>query len=59
MKVEVGRFINTQCIDFGLTINWNWRKSVEISFLFWRIEFLSEGPSTLRRKRGNYEWKSG
>lgn len=50
MKAEVGRFINTQCIDFGLTINWNWKKSVEISFLFWRVEFISEGRSTLRRR---------
>lgn len=39
--MKVIRFINTQCIDFGFCINWNYKFGIEISFLFWNIYFES------------------
>ena len=37
--MKMKRFINKQCISFALTINWNYKPSVELSFWYWDIEF--------------------
>lgn len=38
MKIE--KYVNKQCVGFGFFINWNYRYSIVIDFLFWEIEIL-------------------
>jgi len=33
--MRIRRFTNRQCISVGVTVNWNWRNSIEIDLLFW------------------------
>ena len=35
--IDVTEHINTQCLSFGLCLNWNFRPSFEIDFMFWRL----------------------
>lgn len=34
---DIYRHINRQCVSFGVTLNWNFKPSIEIDFLFWRL----------------------
>lgn len=36
-EIEIDRFINHQCVAIGGTLNWNFRPSVEVDALLWRI----------------------
>jgi hypothetical protein len=44
--LKITRFINRQCISLGITINWNYKCSVEFSFFLWNfdIEFDRKKP---------------
>ena len=35
--LEISRFLNTQCVSAGVTINWNFRPSLEVDLLLWRV----------------------
>lgn len=35
-EFSLDRFINTQCLALGISINWNFRPSLEMDFLLWR-----------------------
>lgn len=48
----VKRFINTECISFGITFNWNWRPSIEVSVFFWTIEIECEWERMKKRLKG-------
>ena len=37
ISVDIISHINRQCICFSFTYNWNYKRSIEISFLFWRL----------------------
>jgi len=34
-SLDAAEHINSQCIAFSITLNWNHRPSVEVDFLFW------------------------
>lgn len=42
--------INSQCVCLGITINWNYRPSVEVDFMFWRlhVEYTAPKPTAHR-----------
>ena len=42
LKFDVKRLINTECIDFGVTYNWNIEYALEITFFFWRFDISKE-----------------
>jgi len=54
--MEIKNFINNQCISFGITINWNWKPSVEISFWKWNIEFESTIVNGVRKLHKTKFW---
>lgn len=35
--IDILRHINTQCFTLGFCVNWNFKPSVEIDFLFWTL----------------------
>lgn len=37
LSVDVTRHINRQCVAIGLCLNWNFKPSIEIEFLFWKL----------------------
>lgn len=37
--IKIDKFINNQCMAFMICFNWNYVYSIEIAFLFWKIEF--------------------
>jgi len=50
-KAKIEHHINNQCIDFGITLNWNHRPGIELSFFIWRIyiEIDWKIPSFLKK----------
>lgn len=54
-KLKIQRYINRQCIDVGLCINWNYKPSIEISFFFWRIDIEVD----INPRRVIKKWREG
>jgi hypothetical protein len=42
LTFELSNHINNQCVSFGVCFNWNFRPSLEVDFLFWRL-FIQYG----------------
>jgi len=43
MKIEFKKNINSQCVDFGITVSWNTGFLIEVSFLFWHMDCILWG----------------
>ncbi len=55
-RIRVQRFINKECIDFGICFNWNWRAGIEISFFFWTIYIEFEPLDRFKERRRLKRW---
>lgn len=53
MKSTIKRFINTQCVALGATIDFNTGFAIEVDFFFWTIDILFF--ETLRNPREENE----